>query len=42
MPPLAARLFAGLSLTCWLGVIMAGRVITAFRRRRGSGAAWCG
>ena len=37
--PLAARVFAGVSLTCWLGVIMAGRVITAFRP---PGWFWCG
>jgi hypothetical protein len=30
-PPVAARIFAGVSLACWLGVIAAGRVITAFR-----------
>ena len=29
--PLAARLFALVSLSCWLGVITCGRVITAFR-----------
>jgi hypothetical protein len=30
-PPLAARLFAIVSLGCWVGVITCGRVITAFR-----------
>lgn len=40
--PLAARLFAGISLTCWLGVIMAGRVITAFRPPSWFWCAWCG
>jgi hypothetical protein len=41
-PPLAARVFAGVSLTCWLGVIMAGRVITAFRPPAWFWCAWCG
>ena len=41
-PPFAARLFAGVSLTCWLGVIMAGRVITAFRPPSWFWCAWCG
>lgn len=36
--PWAARLFALVSLLSWTGVIAAGRVITAFRPRRGSGA----
>ncbi len=30
-PPLAARIFAIVSLTSWFGVITCGRVITAFR-----------
>jgi hypothetical protein len=30
-PPLAARIFATVSLSCWIGVIACGRVITAFR-----------
>jgi hypothetical protein len=30
-PPIAARVIAAVSLFSWLGVIMAGRVITAFR-----------
>lgn len=30
-PPAVARLFAMVSLGCWLGVIACGRVITAFR-----------
>ena len=41
-PPLAARVFAGVSLACWLGVIMAGRVITAFRPPSWFWCAWCG
>ena len=41
-PPLAARLFAGASLTLWLGVIAAGRVITAFRPPAWFWCAWCG
>lgn len=41
-PPLAARIFAGVSLTAWLGVIMAGRVITAFRPPSWFWCAWCG
>ena len=40
-PPLAARLFAFASLTCWLGVIAAGRVITAFRPPAWFWCAWC-
>ena len=40
-PPLAARLFAALSLTCWIGVIAAGRVITAFRPPSFFWCAWC-
>jgi len=31
LPPMRARLFAVVSLACWLGVIACGRVITAFR-----------
>ena len=30
-PPVTARVFAFVSLGCWLGVIACGRVITAFR-----------
>jgi hypothetical protein len=41
-PPLAARLFAAVSLTCWVGVIAAGRVITAFRPPSWFWCAWCG
>jgi hypothetical protein len=41
-PPLAARVFAAVSLTSWLGVIMAGRVITAFRPPSWFWCAWCG
>jgi hypothetical protein len=40
-PPLSARLFAIASLTCWLGVIAAGRVITAFRPPAWFWCAWC-
>jgi hypothetical protein len=40
-PPLAARLFALASLTCWVGVIAAGRVITAFRPPSWFWCAWC-
>jgi hypothetical protein len=31
LPPVRARVFAAVSLACWLGVITCGRVITAFR-----------
>ncbi len=31
VPPVRARVFAVVSLACWLGVILCGRVITAFR-----------
>lgn len=41
-PPLGARLFAGVSLACWIGVIAAGRVITAFRPPSWFWCAWCG
>jgi hypothetical protein len=41
-PPLAARAFAVVSLTAWFGVIMAGRVITAFRPPSWFWCAWCG
>ncbi len=40
--PLAARIFAGVSLTSWLLVIAAGRVITAFRPPAWFWCAWCG
>lgn len=39
--PLAARVFAGVSLASWLGVITAGRVITAFRPPSWMWCAWC-
>jgi hypothetical protein len=42
MPPLAARIFAGVSLTAWFGVIACGRVITAFRPPGWEWCAWCG
>jgi len=41
-PPFAARFFAVASLTCWIGVIAAGRVITAFRPPAWFWCAWCG
>jgi len=41
-PPLAARVFAGVSLAAWLGVIAAGRVITAFRPPAWFWCGWCG
>ena len=41
-PPLAVRAFAAVSLLSWLGVIMAGRVITAFRPPSWFWCAWCG
>jgi hypothetical protein len=41
-PPFAARIFAAVSLTCWIGVIAAGRVITAFRPPSWFWCAWCG
>lgn len=31
LPPRNARIFAAISLACWLGVITLGRVITAYR-----------
>jgi hypothetical protein len=31
LPPMRARVFAVVSLACWLGVMTCGRVITAFR-----------
>jgi hypothetical protein len=41
-PPFAARLFAFVSLAAWVGVIAAGRVITAFRPPSWFWCAWCG
>ena len=41
-PPRAARVFAAVSLLCWIGVISAGRVITAFRPPSWFWCAWCG
>ena len=41
-PPLAARIFAAVSLASWFGVIAAGRVITAFRPPSFFWCAWCG
>jgi hypothetical protein len=41
-PPRAARIFAGVSLLSWIGVITAGRVITAFRPPAWFWCAWCG
>lgn len=40
-PPFAARAFAAVSLASWLGVIMAGRVITAFRPPSWFWCPWC-
>ncbi|HYD25802.1 MAG TPA: hypothetical protein VEB68_13505 [Croceibacterium sp.] len=40
-PPVAARLFAAVSLASWFGVIAAGRVITAFRPPSWFWCAWC-
>ena len=40
-PPLAARVFAAVSLLSWFGVIAAGRVITAFRPPSFFWCAWC-
>ena len=42
MPPMAARVFASVSLLAWIGVISAGRVITAFRPPSWFWCAWCG
>jgi len=39
--PIAARVFAAISLTAWFGVIACGRVITAFRPPGWSWCAWC-
>jgi hypothetical protein len=41
-PPLPARVFAGVSLTAWFGVIACGRVITAFRPPGWFWCPWCG
>ena len=41
-PPAAARVFAAISLLSWIGVISAGRVITAFRPPSWFWCAWCG
>ena len=42
VPPLAIRVFAAVSLLSWIGVITAGRVITAFRPPSWFWCAWCG
>lgn len=39
--PRAARIFAGISLTSWILVIAAGRVITAFRPPAWFWCGWC-
>ena len=39
--PVAARVFAGVSLGSWLLVIAAGRVITAFRPPAWFWCGWC-
>jgi hypothetical protein len=31
LPPLRARIIGGVSLACWVGVIVGGRLITFFR-----------
>ncbi|MXO58500.1 hypothetical protein GRI89_02950 [Altererythrobacter salegens] len=41
MPPPAARVFAGVSLAAWFGVIACGRVITAFRPPAWEWCVWC-
>lgn len=41
-PPVSARLFAAVSLLSWVGVIAAGRVITAFRPPSWFWCGWCG
>ncbi|HSG56164.1 MAG TPA: hypothetical protein VLA45_11985 [Paracoccaceae bacterium] len=41
LAPRAARIFAGISLTSWLLVIAAGRVITAFRPPAWFWCGWC-
>src|SRR5690606_17638030 len=41
-PPLTIRVFAAVSMLSWLGVITAGRVITAFRPPSWFWCAWCG
>ena len=41
VPPRAARVFAGISLAAWFGVIAAGRVITAFRPPAWFWCGWC-
>jgi hypothetical protein len=41
-PPAAAKMFAAVSLLSWMGVITAGRVITAFRPPSWFWCAWCG
>jgi hypothetical protein len=40
--PRSARIFAGVSLAAWFGVIACGRVITAFRPPAWFWCAWCG
>jgi hypothetical protein len=39
--PLAARIIGGVSLTCWLGVILFGRLITFFRPPAFHWCFWC-
>jgi hypothetical protein len=41
-PPPAARAFAAVSLLSWIGIITAGRVITAFRPPAWFWCGWCG
>jgi len=40
LPPLRARVFGAVSLSCWLGVIACGRVITLYRPSW-HWCAWC-
>jgi hypothetical protein len=39
--PLPARIIGGVSLTCWLGVIMFGRLLTFFRPPAFHWCPWC-
>jgi hypothetical protein len=41
IPPSSARVFAGVSLAAWFGVIACGRVITAFRPPAWEWCVWC-
>ena len=39
--PLAARIIGGVSLTCWLGVILFGRLLTFYRPPAFHWCSWC-